>query len=84
MKFILTSTSGNKYDIPVTEETSTKIIKDVQGNERTVEYIYDIFEIQTLEELTAMVDKIDQEIIISRCWWDREYLSLEIYDDYRE
>lgn len=89
MKFILTSTSGDKYDIPTTKETiKTKVIL---ATRKTLEqeHIVDICEVNTLEELMDMVDLARKEngrgeIVVSRSWLNENYGELEIYDAYRE
>lgn len=99
MKFILTSTSGRMYDIPTTEETIVRVVTDRWGNERNVERISNICEVNSIEDLMNMVDKVNNEIdnekgydkryhidgiIFGRCWFSEDEWELEIYDGYRE
>jgi hypothetical protein len=89
MKFILTSTSGDKYDIPTTIETIKTKVMFLSGYIKEIEKIVDVCEVNSIEELMDMVDKVrkqndDGEIIVGRSRLNEEYGEMEIYDAYRE
>ena len=89
MKFIITSTSGKKYDCFKTHEEKIKwsnLTHTFEGN-------FDVLEIESLESLLALVDELKERededayidgIVINRWLNNEDYWAIEIYDDYRE
>lgn len=81
MKFYISSTSG--YYDEKTPCDGAVLLNPKRGEFETPEYG---IEINTLEELIALKNKVGHPIIIEDSWRNNGYspYELEIYNDYRE
>ena len=81
MRFVVSSTSGGYREQPCEEAIRGSIEADIKVYGDTVDVWF--IEINTLEELVKFHEE-NGDIIIKDCLWNKSYIEIEIYDDYRE